>query len=162
MILSLAATTTFGWAVLEDLRSRKFSNRSFMVIGTLALILAVAVQRQDFWHFGLVGFFSGFALLLPLVILKIVGGGDLKLMAAAGLLIGWNGVFWTVAYGMVWAAIFGIYQVLARGEFKRLTQNLSQMAATRSSAGLELHKLPFTVPLLLGWLTHATLEGLWH
>ncbi|HRK09046.1 MAG TPA: A24 family peptidase [Pseudobdellovibrionaceae bacterium] len=161
MILSLAATTTFGWAVWEDLRTRKFSNRSFLIISACALILAVTIQRADFWHFGLVGFLSGFALLLPLVILKIVGGGDLKLMAAAGLLIGWNGVFWTVAYGMIWAAIFGLYQVFARGEFKQLTQNLSQMATTRSSAGIELHKLPFTVPLLLGWLTHATLEGLW-
>jgi prepilin peptidase CpaA len=161
MILSLAATTTFGWAVWEDLRTRKFSNRSFLIISACALVLAIAIQRQDFWHFGLVGFLSGFALLLPLVILKIVGGGDLKLMAAAGLLIGWNGVFWTVAYGMIWAALFGLYQVFARGELKQLTRNLSQMATTRSSAGLELHKLPFTVPLLLGWLTHATLEGLW-
>lgn len=161
MILSLAATTTFGWAVWEDLRTRKFSNRSFMIVGTLALILAIAIQQQDFWHHGLVGFLSGFALLLPLVILKIVGGGDLKLMAAAGLLIGLNGVFWTVAYGLLWAAVFGIYQVIARGEMRQLTRNLSQIATTRTSMGLELHKLPFTVPLLLGWLTHATMEGLW-
>lgn len=153
------ATAIMVWAVIEDLRTRKFSNRTFIGAVVIALVVAVAVGGPRELISSTMGFGAGIIFFLPLVLTRIVGAGDMKLMAAVGILIGWDAVLWTGVYGLMWAGVFGIAQIIAKGEGRALVHNLTTLAISRSKAGLSLHHIPFTAPLLLGWLSHLVLTG---
>ncbi len=155
----IAATGIMAWAVVEDMRTRKFSNRTFLVSLAGALIISAACGGWAALVPSSLGLAAGFVLLLPLVLMGVVGAGDMKLVAAFGILAGWNAVLWTVVYGVVWGAIFGVIQILVRRQGRQLLTNLTTIAVLKSQQGLELHRIPFTVPLLLGWLSHLLLTG---
>lgn len=153
------ATGILVWAVVEDMRTRKFSNRSFIIASTIALIAAVTTGGARELIPATLGFGSGIVFLLPLVLLGVIGSGDMKLMAAVGILAGWDAVLWTAVYGIVWGGVFGVAQILVRKQGRTLVDNLTSLAVTRSKSGLQLHHIPFTAPLLLGWLSHLVLSG---
>ncbi len=153
------ATGIIIWAVIEDLRSRKFSNRSFMIATAIALVTALSTGGTSEMISLTIGFGAGVVFFLPLVLVGAIGAGDMKLMAAVGILMGWHGVMWTGIYGIVWGAVFGIVQIAIRGQLPILKDNLMNLAITRSRGNLQLHHIPFTAPLLLGWLTHLVLSG---
>ena len=153
------ATGIIIWAVIEDLRSRKFSNRTFMIATAVALITALSTGGTSELISLTLGFGAGVVFFLPLVLVGAIGAGDMKLMAAVGILVGWHGVMWTGIYGLVWGAVFGIVQIAVRGQLPILKDNLMNLAITRSRGNLQLHHIPFTAPLLLGWLTHLVLSG---
>lgn len=159
------ATGILVWAVIEDLRTRKFSNRSFVIASVSCAVLAVALSGFRELIPASLGFGAGLALFLPLVLMGIIGAGDMKLMAAFGILVGWNAVLWTGVYGFIWGAVFGVVQVIMKGQLRMLVQNLTALAITRGEAAksgaVVLHRIPFTAPLLLGWLSHLVLSGVW-
>ena len=155
----VVATAILIWAVIEDLRSRKFSNRSFLTASAIALVTAFATGGTTQIISITLGFGAGIVFFLPLVLVGAIGAGDMKLMAAFGILAGWHAVMWTGVYGIVWGAIFGLAQIVIRGQLKSLKSNLTTLAITRSGSGVELHRIPFTAPLLLGWLSHLVLTG---
>lgn len=153
------ATAIMIWAVIEDLRTRKFSNRTFMIASAVSFLTAVLVGGPKELVSATLGFGAGFIFFLPLVLARVVGAGDMKLMAAAGVLMGWDSVLWTGLYGLLWAGVFGVAQILVKGQGRLLVQNLTSLAVSRSRAGLTLHHIPFTAPLLLGWMSHLVLMG---
>ena len=63
----------------------------------------------------IIGFFciSGFMLIVTLIVRGAFGGGDMKLMAAAGLLMGWKGILTAFIFGLFLGAAIGIV-LLAR------------------------------------------------
>lgn len=156
---TIAATGILVWAVVEDIRTRKFSNRTFFTSLGLAVAIVLVSGGRHAMVPGSLGLAAGFVILLPLVLTGVVGAGDMKLMGAFGFLAGWNAVLWTVVYGIVWAAIFGVIQILVRRQGHQLISNLTTIAVLKTRQGLELHRIPFTVPLLLGWLNHLVLTG---
>lgn len=153
------ATGILIWAVFEDLRSRKFSNRSFLIAAAIAFIAALSLGGISELIPLTLGFGAGIIFFLPLVLAGIIGAGDMKLMAAFGILAGWHAVLWTGVYGILWGAVFGLIQIIVRGQLGILRQNLLSLAITRTKGSLQLHHIPFTAPLLLGWLSHLVLSG---
>ena len=158
------ATGILIWAVIEDLRSRKFSNRSFLIASAVAFVVSIASGLiatggvSELISMTL-GFGAGILFFLPLVVGGVIGAGDMKLMAAFGILVGWHAVMWTGIYGLVWGAVFGLIQIVVRGQTRALRDNLTNLAITRERGNLQLHQIPFTAPLLLGWLGHLVLSG---
>ncbi len=153
------ATCILIWAVIEDLRTRKFTNRSFLIASAIALITAIGTSGAREMLPATLGFGAGIVFFLPLVLIGIIGAGDMKLMAAVGILAGWDAVLWTGIYGIVWGGVFGVTQILIRKQGRTLVDNLTSIAVTRSKSGIQLHHIPFTAPLLLGWLSHLVLSG---
>ncbi len=157
------ATGILIWAVIEDLRSRKFSNRSFLISCAIALLTSIALGSGSNLSSEIIsatlGFGAGLVFFLPLVLAGVIGAGDMKLMAAFGILVGWHAVLWTGVYGLVWGAVFGVIQIIVRGELRGLKENLTTLAITRSKGNMQLHRIPFTAPLLLGWLSHLVATG---
>ncbi len=156
---AIAATGILIWAVVEDMRSRKFSNRSFLTASAIAFVTALVTGGPSQIIILTLGFGAGIVFFLPLVLAGAIGAGDMKLMAAFGILVGWHAVMWTGIYGIVWGAVFGLVQIVLRGEVRILKENLTSLALTRSKTGLQLHHIPFTAPLLLGWLSHLVMTG---
>ena len=150
----MTATLILLAGVVDDFRSRKFHNWLFIVCSVIAL--AVAVFTQGVWGlgFGVAGFTAGLVIFLPLVLLKIIGAGDMKLMAAFGIVAGWNPVLSVAFYSLFWGAAFGVLQVILKGQFMGMIRNLGAMTVHRGQPTTELHRIPYTAALLLGWLTY--------
>lgn len=153
------ATGILIWAVIEDMRSRKFSNRSFLIAAAVALVVALLTGGTSEIISLTLGFGAGIVFFLPLVLVGAIGAGDMKLMAAFGILVGWHAVMWTGIYGLVWGAVFGLIQIAMRGQLRVLKDNVLNLAITRERGNLQLHHIPFTAPLLLGWMSHLVLSG---
>ena len=163
------ATAILAWAVVEDLRTRKFKNRSFLIAlaagFSLIVVHSVFTQSGSPFITGIAAASTALVFFFPLVQFKIVGAGDLKLMTAIGLCSEWNAILETSVIALLWAAIFGVIQIIARKDLKGLATNLLSLTLHKSADGLTLNRIPLTVPLLLGWLTQWTLarsgQGLW-
>ena len=155
----IAASAILIAGVVDDLRSRKFHNWLFLACAAFAVVVLVAVQGPSAMILGVLGFMAGFALLTPLVMLKIVGAGDMKLLAAFGIVAGWEVVLVVSVAALLWGAVFGLARTVLRGQFKRLAANMFSIAVLKDRQGLELQTMPFTVAILMGWLTHLVLAG---
>jgi prepilin peptidase CpaA len=106
-------------ASLLDLLWRRIPNWLTVTAALTGLVLG-------FWEGGtaglvtsILGLLLGFALLLPGYLLHMTGGGDLKLMAAVGSLLGPILILYAfllyILAGLAWALIYGLYAWAARG-----------------------------------------------
>ncbi len=83
--LMLAALMTLsGW---KDWRERRIPNRLLQVFALLALVLSLRPAGLGLPS-ALGAALLGAAVFAPMYLLRQMGGGDLKLMATAGLLVG--------------------------------------------------------------------------
>jgi len=90
-------------AVVTDLRARRIPNMlTFSLLG-LGFVMNAADRQGDGLILSAQGAVLGLAIMLPFHILRGLGAGDVKLMAAIGALKGPEFVVYTFA----WAAIFG-------------------------------------------------------
>jgi prepilin peptidase CpaA len=159
MLPTLVATAILAAGVVDDFRSRKFHNWLFLVcvaVAALSVLLAGGVQS---FSIALLGLLAGVAVFLPLVMMKIIGAGDMKLMAAFGLAAGWDAVLQVAVFGLLWGAVFGVLATVFRGQGRVLVYNMFSIVMIRERKGLVLHKIPFTIAIFMGWLTFLTLRG---
>ena len=76
--LAVLALLAAGW----DLKTRTIPN--WLTVAGIVVGLALG------WQEGLKGIGLGLALQVPFFVLGMIGGGDVKLMAAAGAIAGWK------------------------------------------------------------------------
>jgi leader peptidase (prepilin peptidase)/N-methyltransferase len=83
-------------------------------------IVALVVYDQPDLRARLIGLvaISGPLLLITLAKPRAIGGGDVKLMAAAGFLLGWKAVLVAFGLGVVLAGVYAVY-LLASKKKKR-------------------------------------------
>ena len=156
---TLTASLILLAGVIDDFRTRKFHNWLFIVCAVVAFGVVFATQGPIGLGLASAGFLAGFLVFLPLVLLKVVGAGDMKIMAAFGIVAGWEPVLNVAVFGLIWGALFGIAQVALKGELVQLFRNIGSMAKNKGKAQTELHSIPFTAALLLGWLTDLVYQG---
>lgn len=145
--------------VIDDLRTRKFHNWLFLVCTAIAFAMSVAIGGLSGLGTAVSGFVAGLAVLLPLVLTNVIGAGDMKLLAAFGAAIGWSATLDVAIASLVWGAIFGLVQVALKRQLGATLRNVFAIVKMEKREKMELHKIPFTVALLMGWLTHLTLRG---
>lgn len=160
-VLTLAA----GGAILlvgavSDFKIRKFKNGLFLLCTVLAFLVSFLVEGLMGLEHSVLGLIAGFAFLLPLTLMGAIGAGDMKLLAAFGAACGWAAVGQVAIFGFAWGLVFGVTQALLKGQGLQVVRNAARIAATRSSQGIVLHRIPFAAALFIGWLTHLTYEGL--
>jgi prepilin peptidase CpaA len=143
--------------VVDDLRSRKFHNWLFLVCCAIGITVVLITGGVSGLFISALGFGAGVALFLPLVLFRIVGAGDMKLLAAFGILAGWNTVFSVAVLSLIWGAIFGVVRTMASGQTRVLIGNLAAIVTLKKREQLVLHSMPFTFAILMAWLTHLVL-----
>ena len=130
-----------GLSVWQDWRHRRIPNRLLQVFALIALVLS---QRPS--GLGLSSALGaallGAAIFSPLYLLRQMGGGDLKLMATAGLLVGMPGV---LALSL-WVALAGGLVSLCW-----LWQRRPPHAVARSAH----QRVPYAVAVALGTALHG-------
>lgn len=108
-IILASVTATLAVAAAIDLRSQRIPNLLTFGAAGAALLYHGLTQGLDGLLFGLAGLGLGLAVMLPPYLLGVMGGGDVKLMAAMGA---WLGAF-GVLQAFLFTAIFGGLYALA-------------------------------------------------
>jgi prepilin peptidase CpaA len=150
-------------ACVIDLRARRIPN--WLTFGSAALALTVHLA-QDGWagaqHAG-IGWVAGTVLFLPLFLLRGMGGGDVKLLAAFGAWLGAREVLWLAAYASVAGGLLAIAVALQHGYLGAMFRNLLDLfrfwwlAGPRPMPSLTLEqgtgpRLAYAVPMFVGAL----------
>jgi prepilin peptidase CpaA len=112
-------------AAIYDIRYRKIPN--WLTLGGVLLGFASNFgigPPEGGVIFALEGFAAGFGIYMVLYVLRAMGAGDVKLMAAVGALVGWErwfGIFFMTA---IVGGLMAIILVAARGRLKRTFFNV--------------------------------------
>lgn len=152
-------------AVVSDLRLGRIPNFYNACGFACGLSLACASGGVRGLAAGLSGAGLGFALLLVPFLLHMVGGGDLKFMAAAGAIAG-PGI--TLAGFLLGALAGGILALWALARASRSWQGiLARFFALQAgfsgivSSGAKGPTLPYAVPLSVGFIAASVWSLLW-
>jgi len=151
-------------AAICDLRTRRIPNRLTFGGATAALLLSLAAPHHGgglLWALG--GLALGLVLMLPLYLLRALGGGDVKLMAMAGAFLGpegsWQAVIFVFVVGGMLAMVYALWHrvvgKLLRNALKTVQLLFMTVAAgirpdARVSAAQSVGSLPYGVSIALG------------
>ena len=107
--------TCLVWIAGQDARTHRISNRSVLAFGALAVAYRMLCPELSCQAVCI----GVFAVSVPLLLLAAwkpgaVGGGDVKLMAAAGSLFGANGIWQAFFTGILLAGIWTIVMLLCK------------------------------------------------
>ncbi len=99
-----------------DFKTMLIPNWTVLLILVLGILFAF-FNRDVSWLERLIGFFgAGLGLLLIYILSRGgIGGGDIKLMAAAGFFLGWKLTLWAMLVGSIIGGVFGVI-ILASGK----------------------------------------------
>lgn len=150
----ITATLILVAGVIDDFRSRKVHNWLFGVCTAAAVLASVSSAGLAGLNTAFLGFVAGLAAMLPLVLLHVVGAGDMKLLAAFGAAAGWNAAIDVAILSLIWGALFGVLQVVLKGQLVATLKNMVSIASFKERRTIELHRMPFTAAMLVGWFSH--------
>jgi Flp pilus assembly protein protease CpaA len=154
MTLALAIPTIIlALGVADDLRSRKVHNELVLACFGLAAAFCLYDGGAAGLLTGLMGLGAAAMLTLPLVLFGVLGAGDMKIFMAFGMAVTWDAVIGTGFGSLIWGAVFGIFRAMLSGELKLLMQNMIHVAMKKPA--VELHRIPYTVALFMGWATYV-------
>ncbi len=152
-----------------DWRTRILPNR--LTVGGLAVVLLFR-----FGYGGMPLFMDGFAaaavagafLLIPFLA-RGAGGGDVKMMAAAGAIVGWSNVIYLLWYsslaGLVLAIVMMVMGRLDAARMKHLVRCVCDWRYDRKVAAAALppragdkERIPFSIAITIGMLAAMVLK----
>jgi len=154
-----------GYAVVSDVRSHRIPNRLVLAGLGFGFIYSAFVP---FWgHHGFLwalgGAAIGFGVLFPLWLLRMMGAGDVKLMAMVGSLLGVDAVPAALAATLIAGAVFSVGFAARRGKLRQMLANVGRILRIGSFAvatggpvsaaanGWEsVGKMAFAVPIATG------------
>ncbi len=114
----IALGVLVGGACIWDLRFRQIPNFLTASIAVSGLVLATVDGGWSGGGWALAGLLAGGGLFVLPVVLEYVGAGDLKMMAAAGTLLGPLGIFQSVLLGSVFGGVWALAWLMAKGKGK--------------------------------------------
>lgn len=157
-MMLLVATLILFAGFVDDMRSRKVHNWLVLAAAVVAVVASLALRGWSGTQLGLMALALAIVVTIPVYFAKVVGGGDVKLVWAFALATEPTAIFWTLTYSIFWGALFGLTRSALQGQLPVLVKNTFRLATRRrSQQPMELHKIPYTFALLMGWCTHLTM-----
>ena len=110
----IAASAVLIAVSITDIRERRIPNA--IMFPALAIALIVALSSPARWSYLAGGLFAGLLLLIPTFIygLERAGGGDVKLAAFIGLILGWPAIIPALLCAFAGASLFAFGGMIAR------------------------------------------------
>lgn len=152
-------------AAVADARNRTIPNSITVGGAAVGLILQTSIQGWSGLKLSLLGLGLGFLIFLPLFLLRGMGGGDVKLMAAIGAMSGPMNTFLIFVFTALIGGVFAVGLLILRGGMGRALGNLGHILASlvrlkapheeRPELTIEdarAPKLPYALPMALGTL----------
>lgn len=117
--LSLAAIiTALIGAVLTDFREHRIPNSLCLCLISFGFIFQVSLTGWSGIAMGLSGLIAGLLLFLPFYLLKGMGAGDVKMLAAIGVALGPLYILLAAGYTLIAGGIMGLIWWLANRFFR--------------------------------------------
>ena len=157
-------------ASVYDYRTHKIPNwlTGGGIVFALIYNTAVPFYRDQGFLWALGGLMVGFLVMLPCYVLRVMGAGDVKLMAMVGAFLGVTDTLHAVVYsflvGGIAALIFAIHtHALARmlGNLKNMTQMMMLSAIggfkpdIQMEPGKSVGKMAFGICISIGTITYV-------
>jgi prepilin peptidase CpaA len=124
MLIELFLISLVMLAALTDLRARRIPN---LLVGTgliAALVAQVLLPEGAGWRSWLLGMLTGFALFLPLYLLRGMAAGDVKLMAAVGAFVGPQSALQIALATCVTGGVMALAFIIYKGRLRDCWLNL--------------------------------------
>lgn len=158
--LTLIVPTLILFAgVIDDLYSKKVHNYLVLALIFLAVIYQFFAHGSQGLVDGLISAGLALAITLPMVLSRMLGAGDMKLMMAFGLSTMWPNVLWTIIYSFIWAALLGVLHALLNKKGKLLFMKTFSLVVTKGKDFESDFKIPYTIALAFGWLHHLVITN---
>jgi Flp pilus assembly protein protease CpaA len=142
-------------ACVFDVKTGRFPNWLFVVSAVASFsFLIFKTPQLDLWlpAFAIASVF--FVALTPLFFVGALGAGDLKLMFVFCLLTNVQASMWTLTYSLFWGLLMGVLKLALAGELTAFAQSF-----VLRNPQVQNQKIPYTVALLLGWLSLVSQGG---
>ena len=138
-------------AVVDDLRSQKIHNYLILILLALALISLVLVQGFGALVPALFRFLMALGIGIPLVLIKVFGGGDMKLYAVLSLVLFPQALMVSLVCAFCWGAFLGLIKVVLDKKIGLIYLNFKSLLKFKKPEQAHLHTFPFSVSMLVGW-----------
>lgn len=155
-------TGVLAVAVATDLHNRKIYNWLTFPAMAVGLLLSTAMGGLGGLESSLIGFFAGIVVFAIGFFLNAgyMGAGDVKLMGAIGLWLGWPSIIATVLYVTAVGGIMALLAAIYHGSLTRLFKNIYWALvglavggnATIDAKDSAAPALPYGVSIVLGTL----------
>jgi prepilin peptidase CpaA len=147
-------------AAMIDLRSRRIPNALTYPAVLVAFTLRLATGSFQLIVPAALGLAVGFLLLLPAYLLKVMGAGDLKLMAALGAFLGPATILSVFLNSLIAGGLIALMYLALRGELRRGIRSalgfLARLFRRRSGyvppgeEWVSIGKIPYGVAIAIG------------
>lgn len=152
-------------AAVIDVRSHRIPNRLVLAGLAFGLIYSAFVpfwgKHGFLWALG--GAAIGFGVLFPFWLLRMMGAGDVKLMAAVGSLLGLQSIPMALLASLATSSVFAIAFSLHKSRLREMFANVGRILRVGSiamamgapvsvaqSGWQSVGKLPFALPIAVG------------
>jgi prepilin peptidase CpaA len=116
-------------AAVTDYRTFRIPN--WLTGGGLVFALVytaiVPPAHNASWWWSLAGAALGFAVTIPMYVLRTMGAGDVKLMTMVGAFLGFTGTLYAMVFSFVTAGIAAIAFAVSKGVFVRMLANVRRI-----------------------------------
>lgn len=145
-------------AAWQDSRHYRIANALTLGGAALAVALSTVLSGIHGPVSSLLGWASGLLLLLPLYALRVMGAGDVKLLAMVGAFTGPAAVFQVALYTLLAGGVLAVAVALGKGRLPQALHNVQSMMVMgmaqvspslpdeKASAG----RLPYGIAILAG------------
>jgi prepilin peptidase CpaA len=171
---SIALIALLLTAAVIDVRNHRIPN--WLTGGGTVIALAFAAAgvapQQEGLLSSLGGMAAGLAMLLPMYLLRVMGAGDVKLMAMVGAFVGLSHIVPAVLFAFMVGGVAAIFYVVANRRLVRFAINLKNIltgAVFSAAAGLPMTgmaegasvgKLPYGVSIGAGTILYLAVRQL--
>jgi prepilin peptidase CpaA len=158
-------------AAVIDYRSYRIPN--WLTVGGTLFGLACSAVLPSPDHAGSVwalgGMAVGFAVMLPLYVLRILGAGDVKLMGMAGTFLGALGTLHAILFTFIAGGLLAIALALSHGALVRMLGNVKNVvqlmafsimggvrpaAPAEAGAGVLIGRMPYGISAAAGTIAY--------
>lgn len=156
-----AALATAAAGCVTDLRSRRVPNALTFGAALAAFAYGAAIGGWSGLGWALAGWATGLAVFLPFFLLRGIGGGDVKLVAALGAWLGPAAALWIGVFAALAGGPLALLVAASSGYLKQAFSNVWSLLTFWRVMGFRPHpaltlensatpRLPYAVPILVG------------
>jgi len=151
-------------AAVSDVKTRRIPNALVFAGALYGLAWHAFFESGVFTALG--GLAVGLGGLLPLYLLRVMGAGDVKLMAMAGAFLGASDAFGAVLATLVAGGVLAVALTLATGRFAAMLRNVlavcrgTMLSLATGVSGLAVHdgpsagRMPYAVAIAAGTIVY--------
>ena len=122
-----------------DVRTYRIPNRLTYPAIVLALVVHIALERGSGVLWWLTGLLTGGGIFLALYLLRTMGAGDVKLMAAVGSFAGPSKALEIALYSAIAGGILALAVALFKGRLRHTLSNIMDLVKFHAAVGADVH-----------------------